>query len=58
MPSATLVPCVRSLPSGWQFARADVKNGKAQYLVNHDRAGDNALTAILTRRCDTHGAPQ
>ena len=58
VPSATLLPCVRSLPSGWQFARADVKNGKAQYLVNHDRAGDNALTARLTRRCDTHGAPQ
>ena len=58
VPSATLVPCIRSLPSGWQFARADVKNGTAQYLVNHDRAGDHALTVRLTRRCDTHGAPE
>jgi tRNA A-37 threonylcarbamoyl transferase component Bud32 len=56
VPSATLVPCVRSLPSGWQFSRADVKNGTAQYLLNHDRAGDKALTARLTRRCDTRGA--
>ena len=56
VPSATLMPCIRSLPSGWQFARADVKNGTAQYLVNHDRAGDNALTARLTRHCDTRDA--
>jgi len=58
VPSATLVPCVRSLPTGWQFARADVKNGTAEYVVNLDRAGDNALTARLTRRCDTRGAPE
>ncbi len=58
VPSATLVPCVRSLPAGWAFARADVKNGKAQYLVNHDRAGDNAITTRLTRRCDTRGASE
>jgi tRNA A-37 threonylcarbamoyl transferase component Bud32/membrane-associated phospholipid phosphatase len=58
VPSATLVPCVRSLPSGWQFARADVKNDKAQYVVNHDRAGDNALTARLTAQCDTRGLPE
>jgi tRNA A-37 threonylcarbamoyl transferase component Bud32 len=55
VPSATLVPCVRSLPSGWQFSRADVKNGTAQYLLNHDRAGDRALTARLTHYCDTRG---
>jgi tRNA A-37 threonylcarbamoyl transferase component Bud32/membrane-associated phospholipid phosphatase len=58
VPSATLVPCVRSLPTGWKFARADVKNGQAQYTVNHDRAGDNALTTRLTRRCDTRGATE
>jgi tRNA A-37 threonylcarbamoyl transferase component Bud32 len=58
VPSARLVPCVRSLPTGWQFARADVKNGTAEYVVNHDRAGDHALTARLTRRCDTRGASE
>jgi tRNA A-37 threonylcarbamoyl transferase component Bud32 len=58
VPSAGLVPCVRSLPVGWQFERADAENGTAQYLVNHDRAGHKALTARLTRSCDTHGAPE
>ena len=58
VPSAALVPCVRSLPVGWQFARADAENGRAQYQVNHDRAGDNALTARLTRSCDTRGTPE
>jgi tRNA A-37 threonylcarbamoyl transferase component Bud32 len=56
VPSATLVPCIRSLPIGWQFARADVTNGTAQYVVNHDRAGHNALTARLSRHCDTGDA--
>jgi hypothetical protein len=58
VPSATLVPCIRSLPIGWQFARADAENGAAQYLVNHDRAGLHALTARLTRSCDTRDAPE
>jgi tRNA A-37 threonylcarbamoyl transferase component Bud32 len=58
VPSATLVPCVRTLPIGWQFARADVEDGNAQYRLHHDRAGDHALTARLTRRCDTRGAPE
>jgi len=58
VPSATLVPCVRSLPVGWQLGRVDVKNSRAEFLVNHDRAGDNALTARLTRRCDTRGASE
>jgi serine/threonine protein kinase len=56
VPSATLVPCVRALPTGWAFARADAKNGQAGYVLNHDRGGDNALTARLTRRCVTRGA--
>jgi tRNA A-37 threonylcarbamoyl transferase component Bud32 len=55
VPSATLVPCVRSLPTGWQFKRADVKNGKAQYVMDHDRAGDNALTVRLSRHCNVRG---
>jgi hypothetical protein len=58
VPTAALVPCVRSLPTGWQFARGDAENGTAEYRVNHDRAGNNALIARLTRNCDTHGAPE
>ncbi|MDQ2751106.1 MAG: hypothetical protein M3Y44_16480, partial [Actinomycetota bacterium] len=58
VPSESLVPCVRSLPTGWQFVRADVEDGRAQISVKHDRAGDNAFIARLTRRCDTGGAPE
>lgn len=56
VPSASLVPCVRSLPLGWRFARADVKSGNARFSIDHDRAGHNALTATLMSRCDTRGA--
>jgi hypothetical protein len=53
-----LVPCVGSLPTGWKFARADAEDGAAQYRLHHDRAGKNALTVRLTRRCDTRGAAE
>jgi tRNA A-37 threonylcarbamoyl transferase component Bud32 len=56
VPSATLVPCLRSLPIGWRFARADVKDGLGEYVIDHDRAGTNAITTNFSRRCDTSGA--
>jgi tRNA A-37 threonylcarbamoyl transferase component Bud32/membrane-associated phospholipid phosphatase len=56
VPSASLVPCVRSLPTGWRFARADVKAGAAAYTLEHDRAGTRALVARLTASCDAADA--
>ena len=40
VPSASLVPCVRSLPAGWT-ARRDVavNNGRSVITLDHDRAG-------------------
>ena len=55
VPSASFVPCVRTLPVGWSFHGASVNQGRAEIVLDHDRAGPNALTITLTERCDTSG---
>jgi tRNA A-37 threonylcarbamoyl transferase component Bud32 len=56
VPSASLVPCVRSLPVGWTVGRVTVNDGRSVLALNHDRAGDAALVVGLTAACDPGGA--
>jgi tRNA A-37 threonylcarbamoyl transferase component Bud32 len=56
VPSASLVPCVRSLPVGWMLANVTVNNGRSVLTLNHDRAGNAALVAQLTATCAPSGA--
>jgi tRNA A-37 threonylcarbamoyl transferase component Bud32/membrane-associated phospholipid phosphatase len=58
VPSAALLPCIASLPSGWQAESADITSGKARLWLDSDRAGPRAVTATLTASCDTSGARQ
>jgi hypothetical protein len=56
VPSASLVPCVRSLPVGWTVAGVTVNDGRSVLTLNHDRAGDAALVVRLTAACNPGGA--
>jgi hypothetical protein len=56
VPSASLVPCVRSLPVGWSVAYVAVNDGRSVLTLDHDRAGDRALVVRLTAACDPSGA--
>ncbi len=56
VPSASLVPCVESLPAGWSFAQANVERGEAVLTFDHDRGGDSALVARLRSGCDVGDA--
>ena len=58
VPSASLVPCVRSLPPGWSIGNVTVNDGRSVIPLNHDRAGTGALVIRLTAACDTRGAVQ
>ena len=58
VPSASLVPCVRSLPVGWTVAEVAVNNGRSVLTFDHDRAGERALVVRLTAACDRAGAVQ
>jgi hypothetical protein len=56
VPSASQVPCVRTLPVGWSVANVAVNNGRSTLTLNHDRAGDAALVVRLTAACAPGGA--
>jgi tRNA A-37 threonylcarbamoyl transferase component Bud32 len=58
VPSASMVPCVRTLPTGWSLARATVNDGRTVLTLNNDRAGPDAMVVRLTSGCDTRGATQ
>jgi tRNA A-37 threonylcarbamoyl transferase component Bud32 len=56
VPSASLVPCVRSLPTGWTVANVTVNNGRSVITLDNDRAGTGAMVVRLTAGCDPGGA--
>jgi tRNA A-37 threonylcarbamoyl transferase component Bud32/membrane-associated phospholipid phosphatase len=56
VPSASMVPCVRSLPVGWTLANVAVNDGRSVLTFNHDRAGNAALVVRLTASCAPGGA--
>jgi hypothetical protein len=56
VPSASLVPCVRYLPVGWNVAEVAVNNGRSLITLDHDRAGAAALVVRLTAACEPIGA--
>jgi tRNA A-37 threonylcarbamoyl transferase component Bud32 len=58
VPSASLVPCVRSLPVGWTVANVFVNDGRSVITLDNDRAGRGAMTVQLTAGCDPAGATQ
>jgi tRNA A-37 threonylcarbamoyl transferase component Bud32 len=58
VPSASLVPCLRSLPAGWMVGNVTVNDGRSVISLNHDRAGTGVLVVRLTAGCDIRGATQ
>jgi hypothetical protein len=58
LPSASLVPCLRSLPAGWSVTGVTVNDGRSVIPLDHDRAGAGVLVVRLTAACDTRGATE
>jgi hypothetical protein len=58
VPSAALVPCVTTLPPGWQAGGADITSGHASFWLDSDQAGAQAVTITLSAACDVSGARQ
>ena len=53
VPSASLVPCMRSMPTGWELAMVTVNDGRSVLTLDNDRAGRGAMVVRMTARCDT-----
>lgn len=58
VPSAALVPCVASLPAGWDLGGVHVERNRATFWLDSDLAGGHAVEATLTPSgaCDLDGA--
>src|SRR6266542_167850 len=56
IPSATMVPCIATLPSGWTFGGASIHSGKGRFWLSSDQAGFRAVTVTLYQRCDVAGS--
>jgi tRNA A-37 threonylcarbamoyl transferase component Bud32/membrane-associated phospholipid phosphatase len=56
VPSASLVPCVRSLPTGWTVGNVFVNDGRSVISLDNDRSGHGAMVVRLTATCDPAGA--
>ena len=58
MPSASLLPCVSTLPVGWSVGDVAVNDGRSVISLLHDRAGGEAMVARLTAGCDVGQAAE
>lgn len=57
VPTATRVPCVDHLPSGWFVERLEVKSGGSALTFRHNTFGDGFLIEVALRpECDTGDA--
>jgi tRNA A-37 threonylcarbamoyl transferase component Bud32 len=56
VPSATSLPCIATLPSGWTFGGAIFNSGQAHFWLDSDQAGMGAAVITLRSSCDVRGA--
>ena len=59
VPTSSWVPCLRTdVPSGWEFAGLEARNGGSRLSLNSNRDGTGAIEVRLVPSCDTHGATE
>jgi hypothetical protein len=56
--SATQVPCLETIPSGWHLSDVDIRNDSGRFWLDSDRDGVRAIEVVLTASCDVRGAAE
>ena len=56
VPTASAIPCLAALPSGWTYGGGDIHSGEATFWLNSDQAGMRAVTVTLTPACNVSSA--
>jgi hypothetical protein len=56
VPTASAIPCLAALPSGWTYGGGDIHSGEASFWLHSDRAGERAVTVTLSSDCDVSSA--
>jgi hypothetical protein len=52
VPGATRLPCVASMPIGWQYMGGDFRTGQVSFWFGLSQSGTRMLTVVLAPRCD------
>ncbi|MGZ8598713.1 MAG: hypothetical protein ACXWX6_00745 [Actinomycetota bacterium] len=52
VPSATLLPCLDALLTGWQFEGSQIVDGAFRFWLGSDRAGLRSVQVELAAECD------
>jgi hypothetical protein len=55
VPSASYLPCIRSLPPGWTTAGFSATHDGTSFLLNSDRSAGQPVTVRLTTACRISG---
>lgn len=50
--TASMIPCVVSLPLGWRFAGFAAEDGRAAFTLDSETGGEDAVRVILTADCE------
>jgi tRNA A-37 threonylcarbamoyl transferase component Bud32 len=58
VPSATRLPCIASLPTGWRFETGSVHSRQARFTLAIDQVGSSAVEFTLTSACDVSTAKE
>jgi hypothetical protein len=58
VPTASQLPCVRSVPVGWEYSDFRASNGGAQFQLIASREQSQELVVRLRDECDVTGATQ
>ena len=58
VPSASLLPCISALETGWTFGSMRVFDGATEFFLDSDRAGIGAVHVRLTQSCEISGATE
>lgn len=60
VPSATEVPCITSMPAGWELSGVQARQDRAMFWLDSDQAGHHAVEVTLRppEDCSVAGASQ
>jgi hypothetical protein len=56
VPTASYVPCIVSVPEGWEVTRFDTESGHTRFSLVPDRGGGRTVDIDLAEQCDVAGA--
>jgi hypothetical protein len=51
VPTASQLPCVELLPTGWWVSDVFVRKGRVRFTLDSDRVGTRAVEVVLARTC-------